>query len=152
MLSYYIGKWTTNPQEESIENRGNRTRENGWEDLSYDSFSPIILSLLMRSWSHLGLNQGLPDYESGALTDWAIGPKRVCRCMLFLYRSTTYFCHAKVEIITLSSKSMYFHRMNAQSYQHPMRKPREVIWLYKWGTSMVIQGWGYDLIMYSKLC
>ena len=21
------------------------------------------------SWSHLGLNQGLPDYESGALTD-----------------------------------------------------------------------------------
>jgi len=20
-------------------------------------------------WSHLGLNQGLPDYESGALTD-----------------------------------------------------------------------------------
>ena len=25
-------------------------------------------------WSHLGLNQGLPDYESGALTNWAIGP------------------------------------------------------------------------------
>ena len=26
------------------------------------------------TWSHLGLNQGLPDYESGALTNWAIGP------------------------------------------------------------------------------
>ena len=26
------------------------------------------------SWSHLGLNQGLPDYESGALTNWAMGP------------------------------------------------------------------------------
>ena len=25
-------------------------------------------------WSHLGLNQGLPDYESGALTNGAIGP------------------------------------------------------------------------------
>ena len=25
-------------------------------------------------WSHLGLNQGLPDYESGALTNWAMGP------------------------------------------------------------------------------
>ena len=26
-------------------------------------------------WAHLGLNQGPPDYESGALTNWAIGPK-----------------------------------------------------------------------------
>ena len=25
-------------------------------------------------WSHLGLNQGPPDYESDALTNWAIGP------------------------------------------------------------------------------
>ena len=25
-------------------------------------------------WSHLGSNQGPPDYESGALTNWAIGP------------------------------------------------------------------------------
>ena len=25
-------------------------------------------------WSHLGLNQGLPDYESGALNNRAIGP------------------------------------------------------------------------------
>ena len=38
-------------------------------------------------WSHLGLNQGLPDYESGALTNWAIGPRSdamhysgVCEC------------------------------------------------------------------------
>ena len=26
------------------------------------------------AWSHLGLNQGPPDYESDALTNWAIGP------------------------------------------------------------------------------
>ena len=30
--------------------------------------------LIFKGWSHLGLNQGLPDYESGALTNWAIGP------------------------------------------------------------------------------
>ena len=26
-------------------------------------------SYRIKSWSHLGLNQGLPDYESGALTN-----------------------------------------------------------------------------------
>ena len=26
-------------------------------------------SFVLPVWSHLGLNQGLPDYESGALTD-----------------------------------------------------------------------------------
>ena len=30
--------------------------------------------LIFRGWSHMGLNHGLPDYESGALTNWAIGP------------------------------------------------------------------------------
>jgi len=25
--------------------------------------------LISNKWSHLGLNQGLPDYESGALTN-----------------------------------------------------------------------------------
>lgn len=25
--------------------------------------------LIFKKWSHLGLNQGLPDYESGALTN-----------------------------------------------------------------------------------
>ena len=33
---------------------------------SYDSFRNC---LIFRMWSHLGLNQGLPDYESGALTN-----------------------------------------------------------------------------------
>ena len=28
----------------------------------------LSLTLLFRSWAHLGLNQGPPDYESGALT------------------------------------------------------------------------------------
>ena len=28
-------------------------------------------------WSHLGLNQGPPDYESAALTNCAIGPARI---------------------------------------------------------------------------
>lgn len=31
--------------------------------------SYILLQLLDFQWSHLGLNQGLPDYESGALTN-----------------------------------------------------------------------------------
>ena len=34
----------------------------------------MFLSAIFIWWSHLGLNQGLPDYESGALTNWAIGP------------------------------------------------------------------------------
>ena len=33
---------------------------------SYDSFRNC---LIFKEWSHLGLNQGLPDYESGALTN-----------------------------------------------------------------------------------
>ena len=28
-----------------------------------------VKSPAIRKWSHLGLNQGLPDYESGALTN-----------------------------------------------------------------------------------
>lgn len=31
--------------------------------------------MLKPLWAHLGSNQGPPDYESGALTDWAIGPQ-----------------------------------------------------------------------------
>ena len=31
-------------------------------------------SFLVKKWSHLGLNQGPHDYESCALTNWAIGP------------------------------------------------------------------------------
>lgn len=33
------------------------------------SFEPAVFLLTYTVWSHLGLNQGLPDYESGALTD-----------------------------------------------------------------------------------
>ena len=29
----------------------------------------------MSWWAHLDSNQGPPDYESGALTNWAIGPE-----------------------------------------------------------------------------
>ena len=38
------------------------------------SYDWIRNCLSFNVWSHLGLNQGLPDYESGALTNWAIGP------------------------------------------------------------------------------
>lgn len=31
--------------------------------------SIVFTELFYRLWSHLGLNQGLPDYESGALTN-----------------------------------------------------------------------------------
>ncbi len=34
-----------------------------------------IRNSLISMWTHLGLNQGPPDYESGALTSWAIGPE-----------------------------------------------------------------------------
>ena len=33
------------------------------------SYDLIRNCLIFRRWSHLGLNQGLPDYESGALTN-----------------------------------------------------------------------------------
>ena len=37
----------------------------------------LIMSqvLLFYKWSHKDLNLGPPDYESGALTNWAMGPK-----------------------------------------------------------------------------
>ena len=34
----------------------------------------LLQGFNLKSWSHLGSNQGPPDYESGALTNWAIGP------------------------------------------------------------------------------
>ena len=34
----------------------------------------FLKPLLALMWAHLGSNQGPPDYESGALTNWAIGP------------------------------------------------------------------------------
>ncbi len=33
------------------------------------SYEEIRNCLILKEWSHLGLNQGLPDYESGALTN-----------------------------------------------------------------------------------
>ena len=37
-------------------------------------------------WSHLGLNQGPTDYESVALTNWAIGPRHFCLLCLQKYK------------------------------------------------------------------
>ena len=49
-----------------------------WEDMSTNKkrcqINLTSQTIMKTKWSHLGLNQGLPDYESGALTDWAIGP------------------------------------------------------------------------------
>lgn len=48
------------------------------DNVDYQGFEYFWMFLV---WSHLGLNQGLPDYESGALTNWAIGP-RICECKI----------------------------------------------------------------------
>ena len=37
--------------------------------------STFVHNCLIIKWAHLGMIQGPPDYESGALTNWAIGPK-----------------------------------------------------------------------------
>ena len=37
---------------------------------------------LLIMWAHLDSNQGPPDYESGALTNWAIGPAFLKRLQL----------------------------------------------------------------------
>ena len=39
--------------------------------------SQNYVTALFYWWSHLGSNQGPPDYESGALTSWAIGPVNI---------------------------------------------------------------------------
>ena len=48
-------------------------------------------------WSHLGLNQGPPDYESDALTNCAIGPIRSipesdCKSNFFFRITKIIFC------------------------------------------------------------
>ena len=41
--------------------------------ISYLKKSPTF-TMELCLWSHMGSNHGPPDYESGALTSWAIGP------------------------------------------------------------------------------
>ena len=58
---------------------------------TYESFRKC---LIYRLWSHLGLNQGPPDYESDALTNWAIGP--ITRVALYAFWLVLRKCSAKV--------------------------------------------------------
>ena len=44
----------------------------------------LLKGLSLLTWSHLGSNQGPPDYESGALTNWAIGPNLAANLILIL--------------------------------------------------------------------
>ena len=37
----------------------------------------MLRNCLIFKWAHLDLNQGPSDYESDALTSWAIGPKNI---------------------------------------------------------------------------
>ena len=37
----------------------------------------MLRNCLISKWAHQGMILGPPDYESGALTNWAIGPKNI---------------------------------------------------------------------------
>ena len=45
-------------------------------------------------WSHLGSNQGPPDYESGALTSWAMGPE-ILECNITKYLNSAQYLFEK---------------------------------------------------------
>ena len=40
-----------------------------------NSYKLLVHNCLITKWAQLGMIQRPPDYESGALTNWAIGPK-----------------------------------------------------------------------------
>ena len=54
-------------------------------------------------WAHLGMIQGPPDYESGALTNWAIGPSLFLK-KLFIVFTVGY---SKVFVRTFISQNKF---------------------------------------------
>ena len=43
----------------------------------------IELTAWLPMWAHMGSNHGPPDYESGALTNWAMGPTQYVFLLIF---------------------------------------------------------------------
>ena len=73
----------------SYANSGNEFKKN---------HSQKIVSDWMSVWSHSGSNQGPADYESAALTDWAMGPSsrnEAAKIQLFPFPKVPFLPFAK---------------------------------------------------------
>ena len=68
----------------------------------------ISVRLSFYLWSHLGSNQGPPDYESGALTNWAIGPVKRLQYYYYFYFFASIFFIRIIKKQDHCFKSFYF--------------------------------------------
>ena len=80
-------------------------------------------------WSHLGSNQGPPDYESGALTNWAIGIHYALKSLSLFVQT---MCKPKpgFKICFFNWSQMYY------IFQNKKREKRKLHILRKWWTRM----------------